>query len=106
YTDKNQVYLDGGPSTAFLPDGFYCFEVTNSSGATVLSSDAPSARSFSISSNVTTYSGGPPIGADSRDTPSTTTIALAPFGDSSNGEYKLGVYRYDVATAQSGTAGA
>ncbi|MBI2765803.1 MAG: hypothetical protein HYX53_07820 [Chloroflexi bacterium] len=104
YSSATQVFLDGGPSTDYLPDGYYCFDVTDPSGKTLLSSDAASARYFQVAANVTTYSGGHALGTDSRGDTPTTTIGLAPFGPSSNGEYKLTVFQYASNTAQPGSS--
>ena len=47
YADKRHVYLNGGPGinapddAAGLPDGTYTFMVTDPSGKTLLSTDAP-----------------------------------------------------------------
>src|SRR3972149_5877029 len=50
YPDKREVYLDGGPGpnapkdAAGLPDGDYAFQVTDPSGAVLLSEDAAKCR--------------------------------------------------------------
>ena len=50
YNDKREVYLDGGPgpnapkTAAGLPDDDYVFQVTNPSGAVLLSEDASKCR--------------------------------------------------------------
>ena len=103
YAQKTQVFLDGGPANDFLPDAFYCFSVYNSSQATLLSSDLASARVFTVSGGViSSYTGGHPTGLDTRGTPTETTIALAPFNDSTNGEYKLVIDQYATAPTTSG----
>src|SRR5437762_11595926 len=46
YDNKEDVYIDGGPShpgSAGLPDGSYCVQVTDPSGATVLGKSDPAA---------------------------------------------------------------
>jgi hypothetical protein len=46
YADKDDVYIDGGPAhpgAAGLPDGYYCVQVTDPSGATVLGMSDPGA---------------------------------------------------------------
>lgn len=46
YADKDDVYIDGGPAhpgAAGLPDGSYCVQVTDPSGATVLGLSDPGA---------------------------------------------------------------
>src|SRR5437879_2168901 len=64
YTNKTDVYLDGGPqgnapcSAAGLPDGTYYFQVTDPSGASLLSSDAISEREVTVSGGlITAYLG-------------------------------------------------
>lgn len=107
YSDKNDVYLDGGPGVnapvgaAGLPDGIYVFQVTDPSGKTLLSTDAAGCRQFTVSggvivdvnpavafgcahltaTNVTTT----PAGVTS------ITVQLMPFNDTPNngGVYKV-----------------
>src|SRR5947207_7706025 len=46
YDNKEDVYIDGGPAhpgAAGLPDGSYCVQVTDPSGATVLGKSDPAA---------------------------------------------------------------
>jgi hypothetical protein len=75
YDSKCAVYLDGGPGlhapakSAGLPDGDYYFQVTDPSGAQLLSTDPVSNRRFHVSGGVITAfagSGGPahPTGVD------------------------------------------
>jgi hypothetical protein len=76
YNSKCDVYLDGGPGpkapakAAGLPAGDYYFQVTDPSGATLLSTDPVSNRRFTVSSNgvivAFTGTGGPahPTGID------------------------------------------
>lgn len=60
YSSKCDVYLDGGPgphapaTAAGLPDGDYYFQVTDPSGAQLLSTDPVSSRSFHVSGGVIT----------------------------------------------------
>ena len=69
YDSKCAVYLDGGPGphapakAAGLPDGDYYFQVTDPSGAQLLSTDPVSNRSFHVSGGIITAytgTGGPP----------------------------------------------
>ena len=68
YASPCSVYLDGGPGlhaptgAAGLPDGEYYFQVTDSSGKQLLSTDIVSNRSFQVQNGVIvayTGSGGP-----------------------------------------------
>src|SRR5260221_13235181 len=60
YESKCGVYLDGGPGphapakAAGLPDGDYYFQVTDPSGAQLLSTDPVSNRRFHVSGGVIT----------------------------------------------------
>ena len=64
YNSKCAVYLDGGPgphakaTAAGLPDGDYFFQVTDPSGATLLSTDSVSNRKFHVHGGVITASLG------------------------------------------------
>lgn len=75
YDSKCAVYLDGGPGphaparAAGLPDGDYYFQVTDPSGAVLLSTDPVSNRRFHVTGGVITAftgTGGPvhPTGID------------------------------------------
>src|SRR5258706_609032 len=75
YDSKCAVYLDGGPGlhapakAAGLPDGEYYFQVTDPSGAQLLSTDPVSNRKFRVTRGVITAftgTGGPvhPTGID------------------------------------------
>ncbi len=58
YPSKCAVYLDGGPGpnapakAAGLPDGDYYFQVTDPSGAVLLSTDPVSNRRFQVAQGV------------------------------------------------------
>ncbi len=89
YESKCAVYLDGGPGAhapagaAGLPDGDYYFQVTDPSGAQLLSTDPVSNRRFHIAGGIITAytgTGGPahPTGVDQdHGTQGAITIALA-----------------------------
>jgi hypothetical protein len=71
YASKCDVYLDGGPgpnapaNAAGLPDGDYHFQVTDPSGAHLLSTDPISNRQFTVTGGViTAYLGSHPTGMD------------------------------------------
>jgi hypothetical protein len=100
YSDKNLVYLDGGPgpgapqTAAGLDDGTYYFQVTDPSGKTLLSQDPIECRQFSVVGGVIVDATGscPHVEGFDQDW-GATTIQLMPFGDTPNrgGEYKVWV---------------
>jgi hypothetical protein len=103
YDANEDVYLNGGPrpnakcTAAGLPDGVYVFQVTDPSGATLLSTDDPEDRLVRVSGGV--------LVIDPNDDPPITvhltspvegkcggvTVQLAPFANTPNpgGEYKV-----------------
>ena len=97
YTNKNDVYLNGGPQNGGpgLPEGIYVFQVTDPSGSTLLSSDNAGCRQATVGSNgrvsgVVTYGGCEhPTGTDTQS--GATTVRLMPYNDTPNtgGEYKV-----------------
>ena len=107
YGSKCEVYLNGGPgpnapaSAAGLPDQDYYFQVTDPSGATLLSTDKVSARRFTVTGGViTAYSGtGGPAHPTSVSVGGGVTVRLAnlncpsDFLDTTNtgGVYKVWV---------------
>jgi hypothetical protein len=114
YSDKTLVYLDGGPplgapagaaglpgpgSTVFgkVISGTYVFQVTDPSGKTLLSTDAPQCREFTVDSNgvITGVTGPCPHnpGTNMFTQVGATTVELFPFDDTPNngGEYKAWV---------------
>ena len=48
YSAKESVYLNGGPSSDFLPDSYYCFSIYNPNSTTLLSSDLSAHRTFQV----------------------------------------------------------
>jgi hypothetical protein len=102
YNAKTSVYLNGGPSSSFLPDSWYCFSVYNSSGNTLLSTDLSSQRTFQVVGGEILYSGSHDVGSDNRTADTEVTIQFAPFLDSDNGIYKYALYQYP--TQPTGTA--
>jgi hypothetical protein len=101
------VYLDGGPGpnapadAAALPAGDYVFQVTDPSGKTLLSSDAPECRTFYVDeagliSGVGDAGGcGHATGYDVDH--GAVTVRLYPFDETSNagGVYKVWVTPLD-----------
>jgi cysteine-rich repeat protein len=107
YQLKEDVYLDGGPGpnapagSGALPDGNYCFQVTEPPGKLLLSQDADTCRRFTVTNNVIVsvaisgacaHSTG--IDQDYGGTPlNAITVQLIPYSDTPNagGEYKAWV---------------
>lgn len=101
YDDKADVYLNGGPNNASctggeIDAGDYYFQVTDPSGAVLLSSDAIGERGFTVSGGVisaylgathTTVANAGPCGG--------ITIELMPYDDTPNngGVYKVWITR-------------
>jgi hypothetical protein len=101
YADKDSVYLNGGPqkSGAALAPGTYYYQVTDPSGATLLSTDPAVCRQITVGSNglfsgiVTT---GSAAGCSAHMTSASfsgngaVTVQLSPYNDTPNagGEYK------------------
>jgi len=91
YTDKTDVWINGGPVANDLTDGSYYFAVTNPSGTTLLSTDSYADRLLTvsggnISATSTTTHTQSPAGAG-------VIVQLAPYADTPNngGEYKAWV---------------
>ena len=102
YDTKGDVYLTGGPCNggSHLAAGDYYFEVVQpAGGGALLSTDAVGNRKFTVGADgfISSTSGTHATHAVNC-TPAVTgvTIQLIPYGDSSNGTYKL-----QVATASS-----
>lgn len=108
YDLKSQVYLNGGPSNppgcngGDLEDGDYYFQVTDPSGAVLLSSDAVFERKFRVTGGVisdylgTTHAVGGPGACGSLG------VQLLPFGTTPNngGVYKVWItHASDLETA-------
>ena len=105
YTDKKDVYLNGGPGinapdgAAGLPDDTYSFQVTNPNGKKLLSTDDVSCRQFTTQGGVikTVFAGaGCTTGAHNTGTDGEDggkTIQLVPYDDTPNpgGVYKVWV---------------
>jgi hypothetical protein len=102
YDLKTDVYLDGGPnnppgcSGGKLDDGDYYFQVTDPSGAVLLSSDAITARAFRVSGGEITANLGIPAHANGATSPcGSLAIQLMPYNDTPNdgGVYKVWITR-------------
>jgi len=109
YLSKDLVYLNGGPqnaNSAGLPVGTYYFQVTDPSGATLLSSDNAECRQLTVAlvggKGVVTGAAGPcphPTGAFNPANGS-TPVQLAPYDDTPNagGEYKVWLIKQSSGT--------
>jgi hypothetical protein len=105
YNLSTDVYLNGGPQntqSAGLTDGVYYFQVTDPSGAVLLSTDPAVCRELTVSGGVVVGSTGPcphPTGATNPNNGS-TTVQLAPFDPTPNngGEYKVYLIQINEAT--------
>ena len=100
YADKHDVYLNGGPGVnapidaAGLPAGIYTFQVTDPSGKTLLSTDAPECRQVTVGADgrfldvAPSGACGHVTGIDGED--GGITVQLFPFDDTPNNgnEYK------------------
>jgi hypothetical protein len=103
YANKSDVYLNGGPQNVNsngLPDGQYFFQVTDPSGATLLSTDNADCRRLQVVSGKIAghVAGTACLGhADGTYNPAngSTPVQLAPFSDTPNngGEYKVHLIR-------------
>jgi hypothetical protein len=95
YDNKSDVYLNGGPQNCGgngLPDGSYYFQVTNPSGATLLSTDAIKFRQVEVVGGVisgTSGAGNHEVGAGGC--PNAMPVQLMPYADTPNngGEYSV-----------------
>jgi len=106
FSSKNAVYLSGGPQNQNangLPDGTYYFQVTDPSGANLLSSDPAVCRQLLVASGRVVAAEGPacqhPTGIPNSST-GTTPVKLAPFNDTPNSgsEYKVWLIRQGAGT--------
>lgn len=96
-------FLNGGPNLmapgAWVPDGLYCFQVTDPPGKNLLSTDNIAARIFEIATvadkKILLYS-GPHVQCVDAVTGG-DTVALCPFLDTPNpgGEYKVWITRIE-----------
>jgi len=97
YGSKSKVYLSGGPAangncTGGLADGLYYFQVTNTSGSQLLSSDPVADRQVQVSGGViigTGITGTHKVSKNSQNPCGIKPVALAPFDDSPNDGYKV-----------------
>src|SRR5215204_2355688 len=106
YINKEAVYLSGGPqnqNASGLPDGTYYFQVTDPSGAILLSTDLAVCRQLIVASGKVAAAEGPAC-QHSTGIPNsangTIPVKLAPFGDTPNSgsEYKVWLIRQGANT--------
>ena len=106
YTSRDAVYLSGGPQNANangLPDGTYYFQVTDPSGANLLSTDPAVCRQLIVTFGRISASEGPacqhPTGIPNSSN-SSTPVKLAPFSETPNSgsEYKVWLIRQSAST--------
>jgi len=110
YENKEDVYLNGGPqnlNAAGLPNGTYYFQVTDPSGATLLSTDNAECRQVQVIGGVISGATGPCPHADGDFNPAngSTPVQLIPFNDTPNagGEYKVWLIAQTGDTSIDGT---
>lgn len=106
YDNKQDVYLNGGPQNANasgLPDGTYYFQVTDPSGATLLSSDAAMCRQLTVSNGRVSGATGacPHANGSFNAANGSTPVQLFPFNTTPNngGEYKVWLIRQTSNTS-------
>lgn len=109
YATKDAVYLKGGPQNTQsqgLPNGTYYFQVTDPSGATLLSTDPAVCRQVQVVGGVITgaaSAAGACAHSNGIFNPATgaTPVKLMPFNDTPNngGEYKLHLIRQTSTTS-------
>lgn len=97
YDSKSDVYLNGGPqpnapcTAAGLPNGDYYFQVTDPSGAVLLSTDDIQYRVATVSGGLITSAYNHAVGTGKC--PGSVSVQLIPYLDTPNmgGEYKVWV---------------
>jgi hypothetical protein len=110
YDNCCDVYLNGGPQNpngAGLPDGTYYFQVTDPSGATLLSNDDAVCRQLTVSGGVISGAAGPCPHTNGTFNPAngSTPVQLCPFDATPNpgGEYKVTLIAQTPDTTIDGT---
>lgn len=110
YEAKEDVYLNGGPQNLNangLPDGDYYFQVTDPSGATLLSTDPAVCRQAAVSGGKMAGAAQGSIDAgcahangDFNASNGTMPVQLIPYNDTPNagGEYKVWLITKGAAT--------
>lgn len=101
YNAKDDVYLNGGPNNfpgcngGALEDGDYYFQVTDPSGADLLSSDAVTERAFRVSGGEITQYLGTTHTTGATSPCGSLAIQLMPYDNTTNagGVYKVWITR-------------
>ena len=84
---KEDVFLAGGPLTspcffpAYLPDGKYIFQVTDSTGSSLLSTDVVSERAVTVKGGVIASYDGKTHAVDGKTACGSLAVALMPYAD-------------------------
>lgn len=106
YSSKDAVYINGGPQNSNsngLPDGTYYFQVTDPSGANLLSTDLAECRQLIVAFGKVAAAEGPSC-QHSTGIPNSSNdsvpVKLAPFADTPNSgsEYKVWLIRQVAST--------
>src|ERR1044072_7356539 len=90
YASKDAVYINGGPQNANangLPDGTYYFQVTDPSGANLLSTDLAVCRQLIVANGRVVAAEGPACQHTTgipNSSNGSTPVKLAPFNDTPN----------------------
>ena len=102
YATKADAYLGGGPqnsNASGLPNGNYYFQVTDPSGAVLLSTDAIQCRELIVANGRVSGSTGscPHSNGSFNPANSSTSVQLLPYADTPNngGEYKAWITKID-----------
>jgi hypothetical protein len=105
YDSKSDVYLNGGPQNENgngIPNGTYYFQVTDPSGATLLSTDLATCRQLTVSGGVVAGAAGPCPHLNGTFNPNNGSmpVQLIPFNTTPNngGEYKVWLIRQTSTT--------
>src|SRR6185436_20662590 len=107
YAAAGDVYISGGPQNqkggASLPNGTYYFQVTDPSGAALLSTDNAICRQLTVANGKVTGAAGPCPHPNGTFNPlnGTTPVQLAPFAPTPNAgkEYKVWLIRQGGTTS-------
>ncbi|MDP9264436.1 MAG: hypothetical protein M3O85_08975 [Acidobacteriota bacterium] len=114
YENKEDVYLNGGPQNLHangLPDGDYYFQVTDPSGATLLSTDPAVCRQVTVvggklagAAQASVDAGCAHANGDFDAANNTTPVQLIPYDTTPNagGEYKAWLIKKAAATVGEG----
>ena len=105
YENKADVYLNGGPQNANangLPNGTYYFQVTDPSGATLLSTDLAQCRQLLVANGKVSGATGacPHANGAYNAANGSTPVQMLPFNNTPNngGEYKVWLIRQATTT--------